>query len=129
MSKAMTKGQTEHLSNRIGQEIRAAITAFESKLPDPKYPSNEQKLAAICSGVAKLKKDIDGRYTYLFDSFTYPEVEKAYATEKANRLAIAKFSAPLYAKKQAIMDNAILGSADEALAVLNKFVVELSKKK
>lgn len=134
MAKAMTKGQIEHLAARIDGEIGKAVAAFEAKLPevDMARITFKQKVDLIRSGKAvMLPNEKLCSSTDLDDAYTYPTWDKASATNEklhAKREAdIEKFKKPLLAKRQAIMDNAILGGADEALAALQDFVAQLNK--
>ena len=129
MSKAMSKNQIEHMSNRIESAIKDAVEKFKKTLPEPKYLSEKQRASAIKAGQYRIQLAEDGTVPYYTNvAIKYHANETADAQAAKNSSAVDKFSAPLRARKAAIMDNAILGGADEALAALNEFIAQLAKK-
>ena len=130
MAKTMSIKQVEHLSMRLNEEIGKAVAKLKAELPNNGADrfTTAQKVKAIRSGTATLTKDKDlDYYTRLVDAFTYHGEAKIIADLKSVQGKVDALEKKLLAKKQVIMDKAILGGADEALAALQEFVKNINK--
>ena len=129
MSKAMTKAQITHLTERIDAAITQAKNTFTESLPPCGGLSPSQKAAEVAAGRFKVVTNKDGTLpNYTSEAIQFPAEVKIRAQKSKNDAAVAKFLAPLKNKKAAILDNAVLGDASEALAALNAFVGSLAVK-
>lgn len=124
MSKPLSKPQIEHLSRRIDAAISEATRKHAATLPEVKEMTDAQKLTALRQGEFKVKK-YDGRVYYLHDAIEFDGELEAQVQKKKNEAASEKYAKPLYAKKQKIMDEAILGDAASALAAMENFIASL----
>lgn len=125
-TKSLSKAQIEHLHHRLDTAIREAVAKFAAKQTKPAYLSRGEQVALIRAGKAKLRPDIDGNdYIRLHEAFVFPENEAAEKQIKANEAAVEKFRAPLEKEARALMDKAILGGSEEALASLEAFTKKL----
>lgn len=129
-SKPLTAAQIKHISERTQAIVKEAVAKFLDSLPPPKpLLTDQQRTKAIRSGEAVLRKGRDASdYMRIGEAFDYPQEAEAKAFNKARGAKAAAFEASLKAKRQAVIDQAVLGSASDALAALTAFEQAVSGK-
>ena len=119
----MNQQQTKYLRERIAVITKQKISKIDEtmKLPKP-CMSLEEKFKAIKSGAATLKtySELDD-YSRWHHAYIYKDdIKFASAYEKAKKLKDAAV-AKVHKDAQILVDELMLGDAEQALAKLQKF--------
>lgn len=119
----MNRDQVNHLKKRIEDIFREKtnlIKDFYKKVPNG-LDFNE-KYKAIVKGEAKLKsRDELDSYTDLKDAYVFPIDKLISIANKENDQFYTKIYQELSSKKNSILDEIILGDAQEALKMIREF--------
>lgn len=127
-SKPLTKAQADYAMNRLGTILKQRLTTVIEGIQEPVAVismTHEQKYAAIVSGKANLMPVDDVQHTYLTSAYTYPQYDaalKLYNVQNAKyKLECTKLQKPVLAAYRVAMDTLMLGNAEAALEVLERF--------
>jgi len=130
MSKPLTKTQVQHLEERLNGAIRNALDALAEKQPKPKPLTATAIITALRKGDFKViwnKSEVINYRTDLFDVVEFSAVTANEKQRKQNIAEVDAVRARLEKKKQAIIDQAVLGDAESALREMEKFIAYINK--
>lgn len=125
----LTKAQLAHAMLRLNQATEKRVAEATRHIGEkPAVPklTFDQQFALISAGKAKLKpRSAVSSYTDLNDAYTYPSHEKevGVASKKVATWEAArnKIIDRIHAERDRVVDQIMLGEANDALVAIDKF--------